>query len=84
MGGEEFALLLPLTDAAGAQQVAERIRQRIQSQAFDWQGQAWPLSASLGVACAEPADASAEAVLERADRAMYAAKAAGRNRVRLG
>lgn len=84
LGGEEFALLLPLTEAGGATLVAERLRQRIADQPLLWQGQAQALSVSIGIACARLADPGADAVLERADRAMYAAKAAGRNRVQLG
>jgi len=79
LGGEEFCVLLPLTDIAGATLVAERMRQNLEEQSFVWQGQSWPLTASFGVAEAAPSDASADAVLSRADRAMYRAKAQGRN-----
>jgi len=79
LGGEEFCVLLPLTDIAGAALVAERMRLNLEESEFLWQGQSWPLTASFGIAEAEPGDISADAVLSRADRAMYLAKAQGRN-----
>ena len=79
LGGEEFCVLLPLTDLAGAALVAERMRLNLEESEFLWQGQSWPLTASFGIAEAEPGDISADAVLGRADRAMYRAKAQGRN-----
>lgn len=79
LGGEEFCVLLPLTDIAGAALVAERMRLNLEESEFLWEGQSWPLTASFGIAEAEPGDISADAVLSRADRAMYRAKAQGRN-----
>ncbi|MDN3919350.1 GGDEF domain-containing protein [Roseateles violae] len=81
LGGEEFCALLPLTDLAGAGVVAERMRASLEGCEFDWDGERWPLTASFGVAEARPDDASADAVLARADAAMYRAKELGRNRV---
>ncbi len=75
-GGEEFAVLLPGIDGPRAVQVAERIRQ-------DFHRHAWehsPLTISIGVAQAG-ADDDEEHLVARADRALYAAKAAGRDRV---
>jgi diguanylate cyclase (GGDEF)-like protein len=78
-GGEEFLVLLPDTDREGAMLVAEKLRQAIARMSLPGLDQ--PLSASLGVA-ALPGDGSdADAFLRLADRALYAAKAAGRNRV---
>lgn len=82
LGGEEFGVLLPLTDGPAALRVAERLRARLETLLFEWRGRPWPLSVSIGMALAASEDESAEAVLQRADRAMYAAKAAGRNCVR--
>lgn len=82
LGGEEFSVLLPHADLAEGLLVAERLRVRLELLPFEWQGRRWPISASFGVAQAQPQDESAGAVLGRADRAMYAAKAAGRNCVR--
>jgi len=79
LGGEEFCVLLPLTDLAGAALVAERMRALIGATPLRWQERDWPLSASFGIAEAEPGDASAEAVMARADAAMYRAKGQGRN-----
>jgi diguanylate cyclase (GGDEF)-like protein len=79
LGGEEFAVLLPRTSLAGAALVADRMRTLLAERAFDWKGQAWPLSASFGIAEVEPGDANAEAVLARADAGLYLAKSQGRN-----
>ncbi|MCE4538868.1 GGDEF domain-containing protein [Pelomonas sp. P7] len=79
LGGEEFCVLLPDTDLAGAALVAERMRALVEATPLRWQDQDWPLSASFGIAEAERADASADAVLARADAAMYRAKGQGRN-----
>jgi len=79
LGGEEFCVLLPLTDLTGAALVAARMCANLSSCEFEWQGQRWPLTASFGIAEAGPEDLSAEAVLMRADQAMYRAKAKGRN-----
>jgi diguanylate cyclase (GGDEF)-like protein len=76
-GGEEFAVLLPNTPVEGAFRIAERIRTKLESTAGPTGG---PVTISCGVA-AYPDDAeTAQAVLEAADRALYAAKRAGRNR----
>ncbi len=72
-------MLLPLTDLAGAALVAERMRHNLEASCFEWQGKRWPLTASFGVAEALADDASADAVLLRADKGMYRAKAQGRN-----
>ncbi|MBB2487193.1 GGDEF domain-containing protein [Mitsuaria sp. WAJ17] len=79
-GGEEFVLLLPDTPLAGAQALAERLRAALASSVWSWQGRHWPLTASLGLAMAAPGRFT-DALLEAADRAMYQAKAQGRNRV---
>ena len=81
MGGEEFCVLLPDTDLAGAALVAERMRALIDSTPLQWQDLDWPLTASLGIAEARPEDAelAADLVLARADAALYRAKAQGRN-----
>jgi diguanylate cyclase (GGDEF)-like protein len=77
-GGEEFLLLLPETDRTGAIEVAEKIRRAIERIELPRVG---ALTASFGVA-ALPEDAVEPGqLLRRADRALYAAKARGRNRV---
>jgi diguanylate cyclase (GGDEF)-like protein len=78
-GGEEFTLLLPDTDQAGAAVVAEKVRLAIAE--LEVPGVPRRVTGSLGVA-AYPADAAAgRELLRSADRAMYVAKRSGRNRV---
>ena len=81
LGGEEFCLLLTDTDLTGAALVAERMRMLVEEAPLRWLAQDWPLSASFGIAEAEPGDADARAVLARADAALYRAKSQGRNLV---
>jgi diguanylate cyclase (GGDEF)-like protein len=80
-GGEEFLILLPGTDSAGALQAAEKVRMAIEKIAVSQVDR--PITASLGVA-AYPTDAlDSDTLVRMADRALYAAKRAGRNRVEL-
>jgi len=81
-GGEEFCVLLPETDRDGARSIAERLRSRIGELAMSSGGGLVRTTVSIGVAC-HPGDDAGEAgtLLERADRALYAAKQAGRDRV---
>ncbi|MDT9001924.1 GGDEF domain-containing protein [Paucibacter sp. APW11] len=81
LGGEEFCVLLPDTDLAGAALVAERMRANLEAHPFEYQGKTWPLTASFGIAEAGREEISAEQVLMRADQALYQAKAQGRNLV---
>lgn len=76
-GGEEFLLLCPNTDRAGAEAVAEKLRAAVAAEPFH---PGVSLTISLGVAIAGGRE-TPDAVLDRADRAMYDAKEAGRNRV---
>ncbi|MBB3284194.1 GGDEF domain-containing protein [Mitsuaria sp. BK037] len=78
-GGEEFVILLPSTDAEAARASAERVRAALAAHAPE--PGIPPCSASLGVAWAQPGDTSLDALLARADAALYRAKANGRNRV---
>jgi diguanylate cyclase (GGDEF)-like protein len=78
IGGEEFALVLPSTDARTASLVAERVRAAVADMAHDGVRR---VTLSCGVAT-YPADANSPSLLtKRADDAMYAAKRAGRNTV---
>lgn len=82
-GGEEFVMLLEGTDAAGAAELAERARQRIEALEIGGDFGRLRVTVSLGI-CAFPALASdREDLLARADRALYEAKRRGRNRVRV-
>jgi diguanylate cyclase (GGDEF)-like protein len=82
-GGDEFAILMPSTDHASAAACAERIRRRVSEYRGDPVAPILPtLTMSVGVAVIEAADTPAELLL-RADRALYQAKAAGKNCVRV-
>lgn len=76
-GGEEFVLLAPNAGQAGASIIAERLRRAVGNHDF---GVEDPVTISIGVAALEQ-DEPASAWFERADRALYAAKEAGRDRV---
>jgi diguanylate cyclase (GGDEF)-like protein len=79
-GGEEFAIVLEGTDRAGAQQLAERIRQEVSQQSFASPQGAFQVTLSIGVAC-YPEDARDKTeIIARADQSLYAAKHGGRNR----
>jgi len=80
-GGEEFVVVLPNTTAADAQRVGERLRRAIEAaRIVAPTGEPIAITASVGVAT-RLLDESIDALLDRADRAMYIAKASGRNRV---
>lgn len=79
LGGEEFGLALPETDLAGAMTVAQRILDRVRAIAIPWPGGLIRLTVSLGVSMLEEEE-SLEGLVLRADKAMYEAKAQGRNR----
>ena len=78
-GGEEFVIILPQCNRESAMVVAERIREAIASSSVPRVGQ---VTASIGVATYPTGAKNKEELVEMADRAMYLAKAAGRNRVR--
>jgi len=80
-GGEEFALVLPRSDAESALQVAERIRRDFAEAAIEAGGAKLRSTVSAGVATAGPKGQPFEEVLRSADSALYAAKRDGRNRV---
>ncbi len=80
LGGEEFAVILPDTDAAGAMAVAEKLRHAIAALAFPGSRPPMRVTASLGVAVLDPGADDLDALLVKADEALYEAKGAGRNR----
>ncbi len=80
-GGEEFVVLLPDTDRTAGREVADKLRRVIELTEFLHRGKPVALTISLGVSQIRSADAQAEDVIERADKALYEAKGAGRNRV---
>jgi diguanylate cyclase (GGDEF)-like protein len=81
LGGEELAVVLPMTTLATAREVAERIRQTMHDLRLVVDGNDVRVTTSLGVAELLPEDDSADELFKRADRALYAAKRRGRNRV---
>ncbi|QJQ98804.1 GGDEF domain-containing protein [Halomonas sp. PGE1] len=80
-GGEEFVIVLPLADLATAAAVGERLRRRVSGLALPMLGQQAQLSVTVGISQIAPGESRLDPVLLRADRALYAGKARGRNRV---
>ena len=81
-GGEEFLVLLPETTSEEARILAERIRKGIASAAIELPGQGEAISVTVSIGCATSDGSSdVDPVLKAADKAMYQAKANGRNRV---
>jgi two-component system cell cycle response regulator len=81
-GGEEFFLVMPDTDAAYAASVAERLRSDVEKVAFATRsGERIPVTVSIGIAEWQGPSDTPDALIRRADQALYAAKRAGRNRV---
>jgi diguanylate cyclase (GGDEF)-like protein len=83
IGGEEFSVLLPHTDAAQALVLADKLRAAVEALSVPIAGRTLQVTASIGVAIGREADESILDIQQRADRAMYQAKAMGRNRVTL-
>jgi len=81
IGGEEFAVWLPATGLDLGARIAERIRLKLGTTAWDWRGRQWPLSASFGVAACPETSRSLDNLPAQADSALYVAKRSGRNRV---
>ena len=80
-GGEEFAVILPHTDGEGISYLAECIRSRATQLQFVWEGQAIPLSVSIGAALILPqAGHETQQLVQQADQLLYQAKQGGRNR----
>jgi diguanylate cyclase (GGDEF)-like protein len=75
IGGDEFGILLENSDEKAAQETAARLIDQISACEFLYDGEALPLSIAVGVGMIDASD-TAEAVMERADEAMYARKAA--------
>jgi two-component system, cell cycle response regulator len=83
LGGEEFIVVMPETNLAGAAIVAERVRAAVAEALFVLadDGTAVAVTISIGVAVTGRGDEKLESLLKRADEALYAAKNAGRNQV---
>lgn len=84
LGGEEFSVFLSGTDLASAVIFADRLRQKIADVPLRIdEGKTVSVTVSIGIAAMEATDTQADAVLIRADHALYRAKASGRNRVKV-
>lgn len=81
-GGDEFLVLLPETSASGAARVAEWLRGEVEQIEVQLAGQPVTVTISAGVATANAGENTPAALVDRADQALYRAKAAGRNCVR--
>ena len=79
-GGEEFVVLLPATDIEGAQIVAERIRHNLEQHVTQCEGHTMQVTASIGVSQLEDGE-NQHLLFDKADKAVYRAKALGRNQV---
>ncbi|HSB96805.1 MAG TPA: GGDEF domain-containing protein [Spongiibacteraceae bacterium] len=84
LGGDEFILILPETTAAGAYDVLERCRLIVAAQEIHIKDKSISLTVSVGVASLKSKQETLNALMERADRALYEAKHGGRNQVSNG
>jgi len=81
-GGEEMAMLLPGVNQQGAMRISEAIRNAIQQSTIRYQQHTIQVSVSVGIACFPRHAQTVESLIRAADKALYAAKRAGRNTVR--
>jgi diguanylate cyclase (GGDEF)-like protein len=81
MGGEEFVIVLPETNAEAASRLAEQVRQCLEETTFEFEEAQIHLTASFGVCSASSPLAHPDALLARADELLYRSKNEGRNRV---
>ncbi|GAC1419286.1 MAG: hypothetical protein NVSMB6_21210 [Burkholderiaceae bacterium] len=79
VGGEEFAVIMPSTDVDSARTLADRLRTLVASSPVDVDGNCISYTVSGGVAAVEPGVLDLDSLMKRADQALYAAKARGRN-----
>jgi two-component system, sensor histidine kinase LadS len=82
-GGEEFIVVLSGADASAAEPIAERIRLRVSEVGIEGHGAPIRLTCSIGVASSDQLGVWGEALVAKADAAVYAAKRLGRNRVQV-
>ena len=81
-GGEEFVAILPNTSLSSALEIAERLRKGVEMTTFgDGKGNKISITISIGIDCADVQALSFDAALQNADKALFQAKNAGRNRV---
>lgn len=80
-GGEEFTVILPETESAGAKDVAEKLRKTVEKIEFLHKGEQVKITISIGVTQVKVSDEHGETLFVRMDSALYDAKNSGRNRV---
>jgi diguanylate cyclase (GGDEF)-like protein/PAS domain S-box-containing protein len=80
-GGEEFLILMPETDLDGGAELAEKIRSRVEAEAFAYGGNSFGVTITAGVASCRGEEDSDDDCVRRADEALLSGKASGRNRV---
>jgi diguanylate cyclase (GGDEF)-like protein len=80
LGGDEFGVLLPDTDADAAEAVLQRLRRDLAALAAQ---QGWPLSVSIGAVVCRPTECDVDQLIRRADALMYEVKATGKDNVRV-
>ncbi|WP_321898455.1 diguanylate cyclase [Paraburkholderia heleia] len=85
-GGEEFVAALPDTDSRSALAIADTLRRRFEQSDFEhaWRLKPIPFTVSIGVVTRDAGERDVDALMRRADRALYQAKESGRNRVEVG
>lgn len=83
-GGEEFVILMPNTGCKQAQEQAEAIRAAIETHDFIYEGKRLPITSSCGIAELTSEVESPQTLFKIADKALYASKQAGRNKVSVG
>ena len=81
IGGEEFAILMPNTEARTAYQIADRLRGYIEKDELTFENKTIKITVSIGLTHRKDGEADTQIVLQRADSALYEAKRNGRNRV---
>ncbi len=82
-GGDQFLVLLPETPQVGARRVAETLRREIAERPVPWAGEALTITASFGLAQALQGEVNVQALIGRAEHALYSAKENGGNAVRV-
>jgi diguanylate cyclase (GGDEF)-like protein len=81
-GGEEFIVIMPDTGAGGAEIPARRLAEHLAKVRFTSNdGASFSVTLSIGISQYHPDDANEEAIVHRADQALYHAKHSGRNRI---
>ena len=83
IGGEEFIVLLPGKDVNHAYRLAEKLRKAMEAEGLSFRGKTIKLTASFGISHGAADPRSFPRLLEKADRCLYRAKAAGRNRIEI-